>query len=67
MRHHKYACCFVPYRGIYDSGVTVFALSEVIYLSSAVTVGVNQAEDKCTSLQTDSVILTALSGLGAKI
>lgn len=49
MRHHKYACCFVPYRGIYDGAVTVFALSEVIYLSSAVTAGTNEAEDDCTS------------------
>lgn len=36
MRHHKYACGFLLYWGIYDSGVTVFALSEVIYLSSTV-------------------------------
>lgn len=36
MRHHKYACCVLLYRGIYDSKVTVFALSEVIYLSSTV-------------------------------
>lgn len=45
MRHHKYACCSMLYRGIYDTKVTVFALSEVIYLSSPVTVGMNKAED----------------------
>lgn len=49
MRHHKYACCFVKCRGIYDSRVTVFALSEVIYLSSTVTVGMNKAEDNYAS------------------
>lgn len=64
MRHHKYACCVVLYRGIYDSGVTVFALSEVIYLSSTVTVGMNKAEDKYTSYLLDRVILKALSGWG---
>lgn len=52
MRHHKYACCFMLYGGIYDRGVTVFALSEVIYLSSAVTEGMNKTRDDCTSCQT---------------
>lgn len=52
MRHHKYACCFVLYGGIYDRGVTVFALSEVIYLSSTVTEGMNKTRDDCTSCQT---------------
>lgn len=62
MRHHKYACCFVLYRGMRDSGVTVFALSEVIYLSSTVTVGMNKAEDNRTSRLRDRMILKALSG-----
>lgn len=62
MRHHKYACCFLLYRGIYDSGVTVFGLSEVIYLSTTVTVGMNKAED--TSRPPDRMILKALSGRG---
>lgn len=61
MRHHKYACCFLLYRGIYDSGMTAFALSEVIYLSSTVTVG-NEAEDNYTSRLPDRMILKALSG-----
>lgn len=26
MQHHKYACCVMWYWGIYDRGVTVFAL-----------------------------------------
>lgn len=39
------------YGGIYDRGVTVFALSEVIYLSSAVTEGLNTTRDDCTSRQ----------------
>lgn len=64
MRHHKYACCFVLYRGIYDSEVTVFALSEVIYLSSTVTAGMNEAEDTYTSRRPDSMILKALIGGG---
>lgn len=51
MRHHKYACCFMLYGGIYDRRVTVFALSEVIYLSSAVTEGLNTTRDDCTSCQ----------------
>lgn len=51
MRHHKYACCFMLYGGIYDRGATVFALSEVIYLSSAVTEGLNTTRDDCTSCQ----------------
>lgn len=67
MRHHKYACCFVLYRGIYDSGVTVFVLSEVIYLSSTVTVGMNKAEDNYTSHLPDRMILKALSGWGDPI
>lgn len=57
MRHHKYACCFVLYRGIYDSEMTVFTLSEVIYLSSAVTVGTNKAEDNYTARRLDIVKL----------
>lgn len=61
MRHHKYAWCFLLYRGIYDSGVTVFALSEVIYLSSTVTVG-NKAEDNCASYLLDRMILKAPRG-----
>ena len=51
MRHHKYACCFVLYGGIYDSGVAVFVLSEVIYLSSSLTVGMKREEDNYTSHQ----------------
>lgn len=39
-------------QGIYDRGVTVFALSEVIYLSSTVTEGMNKTRDDCTSCQT---------------
>ncbi len=61
MRHHKYACCFVLYRDIYDSGVTVFALSEVIYLSYTVTVRMNKAEDNYTSHLLDRMILKAFS------
>lgn len=64
MRHHKYACCCALYRGIYDSGVTVFALSEVIYLSSAVTVGMNKAEDKRTSHPDRTVLKTLSDGGG---
>lgn len=52
MRNHKYACRFMLYGGIYDRGVTVFALSEVIYLSSAVTEGMNKTRDDCISCQT---------------
>lgn len=37
--------CATVYRGIYDSGVTAFALSEVISLSSSLTVGMNRADD----------------------
>lgn len=59
MRHHKYACGFSPCRGVYDSGVTVFALSEVIYLSSSVTAGTNKAEDIRTSHPSDRLILKA--------
>jgi len=62
MQHHKYACCFGPYRGIYDSGVTAFALSEVIYLSSSVTAGMNEAEDDDTSHSPDRMTLKASSG-----
>lgn len=62
MRHHKYACCFVLYRGCYDGGVTVFALSEVIYLSTAVTAGMNKAKDNYTSCLPDWMVLKALSG-----
>ena len=63
IQHHKYACCYVLYRGVYDSGVTVFALSEVIYLSSTVTGGTNKAEDNFTSCLLDRMTLKALSGL----
>lgn len=59
MRHHKYACCFLLY-----SGVTVFPLSEVIYLSSTVTVGMNKTGDNYTSHLPDRMILKALSGCG---
>lgn len=52
MQHHKYACCFVLYRGVYDSGVTVFALSEVIYLSSIVTV--EMTRHRTTTLHSES-------------
>lgn len=45
MQHHKYACCFVWHRGIYDSTVTAFALSEVIYLSSTLTVSMDKIKD----------------------
>lgn len=62
MRHHKYACCFVLYRGIYDSEMTVFTLSEVIYLSSAVTVGMNKAEDNYTARRLDIVKLWVAVG-----
>lgn len=50
------------YRGIHDSGVTVFALSEVIYLSSTVTVGMNKAEDIYMSRLPDRMILKTFSG-----
>lgn len=66
MRHHKYACCFSPCRGVYDSGVTVFALSEVIYLSSSVTAGTNKAEDNRISHPSDGLIFKDLSGWGIK-
>lgn len=49
MRHHKYACCFLLYEGIYDSRVTVFALSEVIYLSSTVGDGQGRGQLHITS------------------
>lgn len=52
------------YRGIHDSGVTVFALSEVIYLSSTVTVGMNKAEDIYMSRLPDRMILKTFSGWG---
>lgn len=55
------------YRGIYDSGVTVFALSEVIYLSYSVTVGMNQTEDNYTLYLLDRMILNSLRGYGEVI
>lgn len=62
MQYHKYACCFVLYRGIDDSGVTVFALSEVISLSSSLTVGMNKPDDNYTLYLLDRMILKAFSG-----
>lgn len=45
MPHHKYACFFVWYRGIYDSEVVIFTHSEVIFLTATVTAGLNKAKD----------------------
>lgn len=49
MRHHKYACGFVWCRGVHDCRLTVFELSEVIYLSSSLTGGRNATKDNCSS------------------
>lgn len=52
MQHHKYAYCFLLYGSVYGSEMAVFALSEVIYLSSSVTAE-NKAVDGDTSYPLD--------------